>query len=61
LETYKYLIGNTDKITEKLLNDPNLAFIAGNLQKQKAKVEYLYNMLKENMDIDVYKTYIINL
>jgi len=61
LETYQYLVGNTNKITERLLNDPNLAFIAWNLQKQNAKVEYLYNTLKENMNVDVYKTYIINL
>lgn len=62
LINYKYLIWETDKFTSSLLKDPNLVFIASNLQKQKAKVWYLYEEYKNNIkDSDVYKTYIINM
>ena len=62
LETYQYLLGQTNQISQKLLNNPNIAFIASNLQKQEAKVAYLYNQLKQNIqNSDLYKTYIINL
>ena len=61
-ETYEYLLGKTNQVTQSILNNPNLAFIASNLQKQSAKVGYLYNQLKQNIEnSDLYKTYIINL
>lgn len=61
-QAYQYLIWKTDKLTRKIIENENLVFIAWNLQMQKAKTAYLYNELKKNIkDLDLYKTYIINL
>ncbi len=62
LETYQYLLWETKKITNEIKNNPNIAFIASNIWNQQAKLEYLYNQLKQNIqNSDIYKTYIINL
>ena len=62
LQTYQYLVWDNWKITNLLENNPNLAFIASNLQNQQAKLAYLYQQVKENIqNSDLYKTYIINL
>ncbi len=62
LINYKYLTKQGEEFTNALSNNPNLSFIASNLGKQKVKVEYLYNQVKQNLrNSDIYKTYIINL
>jgi len=62
LETYKYLIWETKKLTSNLINNPNLAFLASNLEKTEVKIWYLYQQLQKNIkNSDLYKTYIINL
>jgi len=62
LEAYQYLLGENNSISSYLLNNPNLAFLSSNLQKQKAKLLYLYNQVKQNIqNSDLYKTYLINL
>lgn len=62
LQAYQYLIWDSKQISSYLVNNPNLAFIASNLQQQKAKILYLYNQLKKNFEnLDLYKTYLINL
>ena len=62
LEAYQYLLGENNSISSYLVNNPNLAFISSDLQKQKAKLLYLYNQVKQNIqNSDLYKTYLINL
>ena len=62
LVDYQYLTEQGEQFTNALSNNPNLSFIASNLWKQKVKVEYLYNQVKQNLqNSDIYKTYIINL
>jgi len=62
LQAYQYLLWETKNIPNYLINNPDLAFIASNLQQQKVKLLYLYNKLKNNFEnSDLYKTYLINL
>ncbi len=62
LNTYQYLIWDSNKITNVLLNNSNIAFIAWNLWQQQAKIKYLYNQTINNLqNSEIYKTYIINL
>lgn len=62
LINYEYLTQQWKNFANSLVNNPNLSFIASSFGDQKAKVEYLYNQLKQNLkNSDIYKTYIINL
>jgi len=59
---YQYLIWNGKEFTQWLVNNPNLAFLASNLEKTEVKIWYLYNEFQKNIkNSDIYKTYIINM
>ena len=60
---YKYLIWKSKDFTASLTNNANLSFLASNLQDNKVKLWYLANEVKKSLwkNLDVYKTYIINL
>ena len=61
LENYKYLIWENTDFSKQLSENPNLAFLATNLNKVEVKLWFLKNELAKFKNSDTYKTYIINM